>query len=87
MIKQIKELEGSVVFQRSEDDDGKCVCCEGKHIFSQGVRFKEDWKDVIQEMLDTTYHNKDNEGREVHMKVIVTLKDPLDAKSVSGDKS
>lgn len=28
---------GDIVFRRSEEDQGRCVCCDGPHIFAMGV--------------------------------------------------
>jgi len=72
-IEQKKEFEGVVEFMRS-DGDSSCVCCEGKHIFCRHVKFKEDFKEVIKEMLDDCT-TKDKEGRRVTMEVKIKLHD------------
>lgn len=62
------EIKGKVVFQRSEDDDdGKCVCCEGKHIFSRYI----DWDNNI-ELRDLIWKFTENkEGKRVKLTIEV----------------
>lgn len=68
---QVKEINGVIKCKRNDNDNGKCVCCKGKHIFCTYISKIGSAENINVNKIVNNFLTEDNENKKI--KIVISV--------------